>query len=1078
MKTRCSGLAVAAACAVALAVRAEVAIPFFQQPGPAQADKAFSLVMTNGYGDCYRMNLLRDRENYQAYRGICSYRGFSLSGCSTTGEVVMLRIKASPSMPEHSSILSTSLRWGTTMYVLNDVFRPLCSWVSAGYENWYPFDMSCAVAMYINSGGYGQVKRQLYDASDSVSPSFAALSPDDRRALFSAHSAPARAGRAFSLVMTNGYGDCYRMNLLRDRENYQAYRGICSYRGFSLSGCSTTGEVVMLRIKASPSMPEHFSIVSTSLRWGTTMYFLNDVFRPLNSWVYAGYENWYPFDMSCAVAMYINSGGLGAASAEPMPVRAKRAAEPFPTDNGTGTNLIGVLLPLTGDLASLGESYMAALGQALAAITNDPAMPRIRLVIEDTQTDAGIAYDKMVAMRSNGVHLVLGPESSEECRILKTYADLNDVLLLSSSSTAKQLEIAGDNLVRLAVDDSNQARFLAEQIWRDGITDLAILARTDIYGDGLMHSLINEFTALGGTVFASNWCPRIAEFIPELISNMAVQVDARVAEAGASRVGVAVALFDEGVEVMRQASGHGALGGVRWYGCEGLAQNAMLLTNSAAGEFAVRTRFVCTAFQRFTNALYGAVESNIAATVGTQAVARYPMSAYDALSILALALKQTGSLVTIDQVIAALRAAGPAYAGCTGPIQFNAADDRSNGTYDLYEFVSEGGSNWWALLAGRAPSAPSNVTASEGVYPDKVRVMWNAVSGATCYEVWRGDSPLAYPGLLAATADKSYDDTNALANTPYYYYLRAANANGISAFSLPHSGYRGAGGALNDYDGDARSDLAVFDSATGCWYARKAAAPDVILWGAQWGGAGAGPVPGDYDGDRVGDLVVYEPATGLWYGWSAATASVLAWGKSWGFPGALPVYGDYDADRKSDLAVYDRANAAWYVTTLSDSVLAWAEPWGLPGAVPVPGDYDGDRVNDLAVYDGSAGTWYIKTLGGALLAWAEPFGFTGAVSVPGDYDGDFVSDLALLDSATGAWYIRTAAGALIAWGTPWGWPGAAAVPGDYDGDMKDDLAVFDGSTGNWYVRPVADSAIIAWQENWGRPGAIAPGERK
>src|ERR1035437_3147812 len=67
------------------------------------AQAAWSLVMTNGYGDVYRMNMLRDRDNYQAYRGICSYRGFSLSGCSTTGEVVMLRIKATPVMPEHDS---------------------------------------------------------------------------------------------------------------------------------------------------------------------------------------------------------------------------------------------------------------------------------------------------------------------------------------------------------------------------------------------------------------------------------------------------------------------------------------------------------------------------------------------------------------------------------------------------------------------------------------------------------------------------------------------------------------------------------------------------------------------------------------------------------------------------------------------------------------------------------------------------------------------------------------------------------------------------------------------------------------
>ncbi len=116
--------------------------------------------------------------------------------------------------------------------------------------------------------------------------------------------------QTFSLILANGYGDMYFLNLVRDRDNYQAYRGYCRYRGFSLSGCSTTGEVVLLRIKETPSMPAHYSLVSTSVRWGNTTYILNDVFHPLNSTVYAGYENWYPFDMSCSVAMYVVQGSF------------------------------------------------------------------------------------------------------------------------------------------------------------------------------------------------------------------------------------------------------------------------------------------------------------------------------------------------------------------------------------------------------------------------------------------------------------------------------------------------------------------------------------------------------------------------------------------------------------------------------------------------------------------------------------------------------------------------------------------------------------------------------------------------
>ncbi len=757
---------------------------------------AWSLVMTNGYGDAYRMNLLRNRDNYQAYRGICSYRGFSLSGCSTTGEVVMLRIKATPSMPEYSSILSTSVRWGTTMYVLNDLFHPLCSWVSAGYENWYPFDMSCSVAMYINSGGYGlRGKQPLYSEPDLLkSINFSMLEREDRAIMFASQPLP----KAFSLVITNGYGDCYRMNLLRNRDNYQAYRGICSYRGFSLSGCSTTGEVVMLRIKATPSMPEHFSLVSTSLRWGTTMYFLNDVFRPLNSWVMAGYENWYPFDMSCSVAMYINSGGFGVQPFRPEPLTAKSSSTPFTTDNGTGTNLIGVLLPLTGDLADTGLSYQSALYQALGVITNIPGMPPIKLLIEDTHTDAAVAYDTLVEMRSNGYHIVLGPESSEECRMLKTYANENDVLLISSSATATSLAIENDNLMRLTIDDSNQARELAALLARDGISDIAILSRSDIYGEGFLAALIQEHNARGGTVFATNYCPRATELIPEVMSNMDAQVSDRSAVRGMNRVGVVTILLGEGVDVLGAAASNAALGEVRWYGTDGMAQNNSLLTNETAAVFAAQTRYVCSTFGRFTNQLYSAVESNIIAETGNAVVPRYPMSSYDALCLVAGALQQSGSTQTMATLVAAIKSVASNYTGCTGPIVFNSANDRTSGAYDYYEVDRETGSYRWVDMAGKVPVSPGNVAASQGSYADKVRVLWNPVSGATGYELWGALANQSSEAVKIATlADSAYDVTGIPTGTSCYFWVKALNTNGTSGFSQVAEGWsRSANGPV------------------------------------------------------------------------------------------------------------------------------------------------------------------------------------------------------------------------------------------------------------------------------------------
>ncbi|MEI7437504.1 MAG: penicillin-binding protein activator, partial [bacterium] len=544
--------------------------------GCQPAFSAFSLVITNGYGDVYRMNLLRDRDNYQCYRGICSYRGFSLSGCSTTGDVVMMRIKATPAMPEYTSLLSTSMRWGTTMYILNDLFRPLNSWVMSGYENWYPFDMSCSVAMYINSGGYGLRGAASEQIAGPLLPASEEAVPSDLRNMQKILAEPApQPTTTYSLVITNGYGDTYRMNLLRDRDNYQCYRGICSYRGFSLSGCSTTGEVVMLRIKATPSMPEYFSLVSTSLRWGTTMYFLNDVFRPLNSWIMSGYENWYPFDMSCSVAMYISSGGL-AGLAAPLGSQKPLAGVSYKAPGGT--NIIGVLIPRSGDLVDFGKACEAAYEVAISGITNPAAaMPPIQLLVKDTVTDPLVAMEQLNQMYTQGVQIVLGPETSAECEGLLEYANSHGMLLLSSASTAVPLAITNDNLMRMSLDDAQQAKAIAQNVIRDGITNLVILTRSDMYGEGLRTFLLQEFAANGGNVFFTGYCPRVTGFLPEVVSNLSDIVAARAASVGAENIGVIIGVFDEGIQILQEAAAFPNLTAARWYGTDSLAGNATLL---------------------------------------------------------------------------------------------------------------------------------------------------------------------------------------------------------------------------------------------------------------------------------------------------------------------------------------------------------------------------------------------------------------------------------------------------------------------------------------------------------------------
>jgi hypothetical protein len=67
----------------------------------------------------------------------------------------------------------------------------------------------------------------------------------------------------------------------------------------------------------------------------------------------------------------------------------------------------------------------------------------------------------------------------------------------------------------------------------------------------------------------------------------------------------------------------------------------------------------------------------------------------------------------------------------------------------------------------------------------------------------------------------------------------------------------------------------------------------------------------DFDGDRKTDFAVYSPGTGVWQieNTSAGAASTIQFGA----PGDKIVAGDYDGDGKSDYAVWRPSSGVWYI---------------------------------------------------------------------------------------------------------------------------------------------------------------------
>ena len=305
---------------------------------------------------------------------------------------------------------------------------------------------------------------------------------------------------------------------------------------------------------------------------------------------------------------------------------------------------------------------------------------RMAIAMEDSQGLGAVAFEKVQALKSRNIDLLVGMGFSSHLLISAGYVESNKMLVVSHGSQVAILEI-DDNMFRLVPSDSNQAPAVVAMIEGADIEVLVPFMRDDVWGNGMLNalkslyngSLADEFRYNHDAADFSAAVSLLDEYIGELVS-----------EHGADKVGVLYVGADEFLTIIESMKFYSNVKDVRWFVTNTHSTNEALFENEDAKEFVNAVMLTTTkqATSR-TNHVTAHVD-NIMNATSEGAPSQYIYAAYDSVWLLGTAILQTGT-THVPTLVNAIPLVAERMIGSAGPLKLTENGDLFYSEYTIMQ---------------------------------------------------------------------------------------------------------------------------------------------------------------------------------------------------------------------------------------------------------------------------------------------------------------------------------------------------------------------------------------------------------